>query len=108
MGGNVREWVHDYYQTNLYNNSAERIRFGGPQENVEQQNTVRGGSFDISNGVPFHTWYRSGLPGGLREVDLGFRCALPATPRETGMDCISEVDCLTGSCQGEDGAKVCL
>ena len=108
MGGNVREWVHDYYQTNLYNNSAERIRFGGPQENVEQQNTVRGGSFDISNGVPFHTWHRSGLPGGLREVDLGFRCAQPATLRETGMDCISEVDCLTGSCQGEDGAKVCL
>ena len=108
MGGNVREWVHDYYQSNLYSNSAERIRFGGPQENVEQQNTVRGGSFDISSGVPFHTWHRSGLPGGLREVDLGFRCVQPATLRNAGMACISEVDCLTGSCEGEDGAKVCL
>ena len=105
MGGNVRVG-HDYYQTNLYNNSAERIRFGGPQENVEQQNTVRGGSFDISSGVPFHTWHRSGLPAAYAK--LTWASVAPSPTPKTGMDCISGVDCLTGSCQGEDGAKVCL
>ena len=90
MGGNVREWGPRL----LPNKPLQQFRrahfFGGPQENVEQQNTVRGGSRHQQR-RPL-SWHRSGLPGGLREVDLGFRCAQLTAPRNTGMDCISGVD----------------
>ena len=107
MGGNVREWIQDFYSTTLYSDSGERIRYGGPSENLEETQTVRGSSFDRSDNVQVHTWYRSGILSEFREVDLGFRCARLVDKLPLSSPCLADIDCLSGTCAGPFSEEVC-
>ncbi len=71
MAGNVREWVSDWYDSDYYENS--------PAENPEGPNSgsskvVRGGAwYDIAFNV--RSSNRDRDQPGIRNSDLGFRCA---------------------------------
>ena len=72
MGGNVREWVADFYSDTYYNDQASLMNPTGPDSGTER--VIRGGSF--STDVKFITTYTrdKGTPETAAD-DLGFRCA---------------------------------
>lgn len=78
MAGNVQEWVFDWYQSNFYTSS---LAFGpDPKGPISgNQKVVRGGAWDF---VPFfaRSVHRRSESPGQSFLNLGFRCATPATP----------------------------
>ncbi len=71
MGGNVYEWVKDWYHKDTYKKS--------PYENPKGPESgkfkvMRGGSWDVSPAV-LRNAYRSGLAPDFRSYSVGFRCA---------------------------------
>jgi formylglycine-generating enzyme required for sulfatase activity/serine/threonine protein kinase len=71
MAGNVREWVHDWYQVQQYEDPTTKNP-KGPAVGTER--VVRGGGWlDESDGLRPTT--RGHLPPDSRAIDLGFRCA---------------------------------
>ncbi len=78
MGGNVWEWVVDWYGEDYYAQSPERDPHG-PDAGISR--VLRGGSMS-SDPYRLRTTDRSGLPPSVSYVIVGFRCAareLPAT-----------------------------
>lgn len=71
MGGNVWEWVWDWYATNYYDSSPERNP-QGPEQG--QFKVLRGGSW---SDLPKYllTYGRFKLPPETRNSYTGFRCA---------------------------------
>lgn len=78
MGGNVWEWVVDWYGEEYYAQSPERDP-QGPDAGISR--VLRGGSLS-SDPYRLRATDRSGLPPSASYVIVGFRCAareLPAT-----------------------------
>ena len=78
MGGNVWEWVVDWYGEEYYAQSPERDP-QGPDAGISR--VLRGGSMS-SDPYRLRTTDRSGLPPSVSYIIVGFRCAaheLPAT-----------------------------
>ena len=78
MGGNVWEWVVDWYGEDYYAQSPERDP-QGPDAGISR--VLRGGSLS-SDPYRLRATDRSGLPPSASYVIIGFRCAareLPAT-----------------------------
>ena len=78
MGGNVWEWVMDWYGEEYYAQSPERDP-QGPDAGISR--VLRGGSMS-SDPYRLRTTDRSGLPPSATYIIVGFRCAareLPAT-----------------------------
>ena len=81
MGGNVWEWVVDWYGADYYAHSPERDP-QGPDAGISR--VLRGGSMS-SDPYRLRTTDRSGLPPSATYIIVGFRCAvreLPATAVE--------------------------
>lgn len=74
MGGNVREWVADRYASNYYSNSPFSNPLG-PESG--ESRVLRGGTYDF--GDPRSSSRAWGAPGYV-DFDIGFRCAMSATP----------------------------
>lgn len=78
MGGNVWEWVVDWYGADYYAQSPARDP-QGPDTGISR--VLRGGSMS-SDPYRLRTTDRSGLPPSVSYIIVGFRCAaheLPAT-----------------------------
>ena len=78
MGGNVWEWVVDWYGEEYYAQSPERAP-QGPDAGISR--VLRGGSMS-SDPYRLRTTDRGGLPPSATYIIVGFRCAareLPAT-----------------------------
>ena len=78
MGGNVWEWVVDWYGEDYYAQSSDRDP-QGPATGISR--VLRGGSLS-SDPYRLRTTDRSGLPPSASYIIVGFRCAareLPAT-----------------------------
>ena len=78
MGGNVWEWVVDWYGEDYYAQSPERDP-QGPDAGISR--VLRGGSMS-SDPYRLRTTDRGGLPPSVTYIIVGFRCAareLPAT-----------------------------
>ena len=78
MGGNVWEWVVDWYGEDYYVQSPDRDP-QGPDAGISR--VLRGGSMS-SDSYRLRTTDRSGLPPSATYLIVGFRCAtreLPAT-----------------------------
>ncbi|MDE2704416.1 MAG: SUMF1/EgtB/PvdO family nonheme iron enzyme [Gemmatimonadota bacterium] len=78
MGGNVWEWVVDWYGEDYYAQSPERDP-QGPDAGISR--VLRGGSMS-SDPYRLRTTDRGGLPPSVTYIIIGFRCAareLPAT-----------------------------
>ncbi len=75
MGGNVREWVHDYYSMSAYASSAGENP-PGPFQGSSR--VVRGGSFKTGYKLCRRTRRGNEKPEN-REDDLGFRVVLQNT-----------------------------
>ena len=78
MGGNVWEWVVDWYGEEYYAQSTDRDP-QGPDAGISR--VLRGGSLS-SDPYRLRTTDRSGLPPSATYIIVGFRCAareLPAT-----------------------------
>ena len=78
MGGNVWEWVMDWYGEEYYAQSPERDP-QGPDAGISR--VLRGGSMS-SDPYRLRTTDRGGLPPSATYIIVGFRCAvreLPAT-----------------------------
>ena len=71
MAGNVSEWTADWYRPYPGNTRKEK-------EYGEQFKVLRGGSFQVSREFA-RCQFRARLPDGFRSMDLGFRCAIPAS-----------------------------
>jgi len=71
MGGNVGEWVADWYDATYYR-SAPRLRPRGPE--TGERKVVRGGDF-TNLYDPFRLVTRNRLIPTYRSVTVGFRCA---------------------------------
>lgn len=70
MGGNVWEWVIDYYSTGYYKiNETENPK--GPKSGSHR--VVRGGSWH-SGAMCKKVFYRKGLPASWCDFAVGFRC----------------------------------
>lgn len=75
MGGNVFEWVGDYYEfypevgTDPVYKDLERF----------SMRIIRGGSFKMNLSVA-QTWWRSGTLGDISSDNIGFRCARSIEP----------------------------
>ncbi len=73
LAGNVTEWVADFYGPYA----------DGPVENPTgpaqgQQRVIRGGSYGTADGSVYTTTRRFRQAPGVRDVDIGFRCAQDA------------------------------
>ncbi len=77
VGGNVREWVHDYYSMSEYAVSRYDNPVG-PRNGKKR--VVRGGSFKTSSEYARITHRDSMLPR-IRTKDLGFRIVMQTTNR---------------------------
>ena len=75
MGGNVLEWVSDFYSADYYASSPANNPTG-PVEGI--QNIARGGSFVLYDDQYLRASDRFIYPIGYHKGDLGFRCVLPA------------------------------
>lgn len=86
MGGNVREWVEDWFTDGILKRHKEG---GAPDEGFSEAllgaihkgdalRVIRGAGWHIASGVICATAYRSMAEPGDRDVGLGFRCALVA------------------------------
>ncbi|MBN2470648.1 MAG: SUMF1/EgtB/PvdO family nonheme iron enzyme [Anaerolineae bacterium] len=78
MGGNVAEWVQDWYQANYYSQpEASGLNPQGPVGGTTK--VVRGGSWDT---VPFfaRTMHRQEYDPLTQALFIGFRCVSDETP----------------------------
>lgn len=80
MGGNVREWVADWYDDKYYEVSPQRDP-KGPR--TGQAHAVRGGSWDSRPDVLSASRRNWGYRG-YREGDFGFRCAMDSVDQAPG------------------------
>ena len=71
MGGNVSEWVHDFYTAAPPDSSAPQVDPTGPAQGKEH--VVRGSSFRSASITELRLAYRQGA--SEPRVDLGFRVA---------------------------------
>lgn len=77
MGGNVMEWVADYYSDRLF---AMRARKRKPTENPtggnrSNERVVRGASFGTAKKVRLEITHRSPYRANVASMHIGFRCA---------------------------------
>lgn len=75
MGGNVFEWVGDYYE--FYPGPGTDPAYKD-LENFSMR-IIRGGSFKMGLSVA-QTWWRSGTLGEITSDNIGFRCARSIQP----------------------------
>ena len=80
MGGNVWEWVVDWYGEDYYAQSPDRDP-QGPDAGISR--VLRGGSMS-SDPYRLRTTDRSGLPPSVSYVIIGFRCAARELPHYGG------------------------
>lgn len=71
LAGNVAEWVEDWFDREYYA-SSPRVDPRGPSGGSLRVN--RGGSFH-SPSFALRSAFRGAAPEGLRDVEIGFRCA---------------------------------
>jgi formylglycine-generating enzyme required for sulfatase activity len=71
VGGNVWEWVADWYNSNAYQNNHERNPKGPTSGPLK---VTRGGSW-ADKAYSVRTSNRRGIPPSDRYRDVGFRCA---------------------------------
>ncbi len=82
MGGNVAEWVSDWYQANYYSQAeASGLNPQGPVSGTSK--VVRGGSWDT---VPFfaRTMHRQDYDPLTQSLFIGFRCVSDEAPITPG------------------------
>jgi formylglycine-generating enzyme required for sulfatase activity len=77
MAGNVWELVADWYDAKYYANSLEANPIG-PESG--QYRVMRGGSWSTQLELGLRSSYRSYLDPDIGNIDIGFRCAMSATP----------------------------
>lgn len=71
MGGNVREWIADWYLPDYYRNAPDR----NPQGPSSGEGMVlRGGSWR-SNILVARSTYRLWYSPSVKDAYIGFRCA---------------------------------
>lgn len=76
MAGNVREWCHDWYRPDAYEqalsqNKGKLHNWKGPTSSGGRNDRVVKG-----NAPDWNVWHRDGSYSHLRRPDLGFRCVL--------------------------------
>ncbi len=76
MGGNVREWVYDWYQWDYYQNAPQNNPIG-PDDGVTK--VLRGGSWNDVAIYVRATSRKNFLPDSY-DSNLGFRCATATFP----------------------------
>jgi formylglycine-generating enzyme required for sulfatase activity len=76
MGGNVYDWVADWFDENYYKNSPARNPAGSLQG---QYRVLRGGSWGL-NDYHVRAAHRGGVVPSFRFYIYGFRCAIGETP----------------------------
>jgi formylglycine-generating enzyme required for sulfatase activity len=75
MGGNVREWVADWYDDEYYDNSPKR---SPPGATTGLSRVARGGNWGVQIGQFMRVSDRESFVAATRSVHLGFRCARSA------------------------------
>jgi serine/threonine-protein kinase len=76
MAGNVWEWMADWYDPSYYTNSPTSNPLG---PDSGQFRVLRGGSWDYGSAF-VRSAYRYGVDPTISYNNIGFRCAMGATP----------------------------